>query len=582
MAEEEGIPTFTDEEQSLEYYSLFNVSKNASLEEIKRAYRRLCKIYHPDRYQDEHRQSVAAEMFPRIQEAYRVLSDSRLREIYDRRGKVGLAEDMAIVERTAVPKELLDEYEKLRALWEERTYIQNSNPTGDFNITFDATKMVDGTGSDDSTEEDDYESMYDDDDDDEMPIKLTGLSFHQSVSGAITKSDVGTVTALGMAKKLPTNQFSLVPQGGWSCESGLHFSLKHAFSLQNSVILSLLANEKPGLSVEVERELGWGVKGTFLGSAVVMPYGIPFSGMCVFRKNLSPSTIGIIKQSVLGNSSKLSIVHQQSSTVSYAGEIAIDEEGGSVKGSILYQPIPKYIFRVGMKMGNNGLNFKYGVVHKIAHLTTIGASVVLNPTTGTFLELKLSRAFMNFGVKIKLSEFVRPTAILYAMSVPLAIYGCIKAVSLTPAVQNAWLDDETELQQDKSKELAEKKVRAESAIELMQETCERIVTTEQARHGLLIVEAWYGKLFDQGQPGEYDEELKVIDVRVPLQCLVIDSKLILHETSKVDIHGFYDPCVGEKKYLRVRYEFRGMPHEVTVENSEPLIIPRPSHKLGSS
>jgi len=113
----------------------------------------------------------------------------------------------------------------------------------------------------------------------------------------------------------------------------------------------------------------------------------------------------------------------------------------------------------------------------------------------------------------------------------------------------------------------------------MKETFERVVTSEQARHGLLILAAWYGKLFDMQTDGSLISSPKIIDVRIPLQCLVVDSKLILHENSKANIPGFYDPCVGEKKYLRVQYEFRGTPHEVTVENSEPLIIPRRSHRI---
>ena len=95
---------------------------------------------------------------------------------------------------------------------------------------------------------------------------------------------------------------------------------------------------------------------------------------------------------------------------------------------------------------------------------------------------------------------------------------------------------------------------------------------------MIVVEAWYGKLFDL-QVDDQPYQPKIVDVCVPLQCMVQESKLILHESTKVNIPGFYDPCVGEKKHLRVRYEFRGAPHEVTIDNSEPLIIPRKSHRI---
>jgi DnaJ family protein C protein 11 len=49
--------------------------------------------------------------------------------------------------------------------------------------------------------------------------------------------------------------------------------------------------------------------------------------------------------------------------------------------------------------------------------------------------------------------------------------------------------------------------------------------------GLIIVNAWYGKFVND--KSKKNEKVKVIDVTVPLQCLVKDSKLILTEASKV-------------------------------------------------
>lgn len=132
--------------------------------------------------------------------------------------------------------------------------------------------------------------------------------------------------------------------------------------------------------------------------------------------------------------------------------------------------------------------------------------------------------------------------------------------------------------EEKIRELLERKAEAEAAINLMQETFQRILEVERAKQGLIVVEAWYGKLFDL-QADEQPLQPKVVDVSVPLQCMVVDSKLILHEKTKANIPGFYDPCFGERKYLRVRYEFRGATHEVTIDNSEPLIIPRRSHRV---
>lgn len=61
----------------IDYYKILEIKPNASAEAIKKSYRRLSKLYHPDIY------PRGTEQFKKINEANSVLSDSEKRKVYD-------------------------------------------------------------------------------------------------------------------------------------------------------------------------------------------------------------------------------------------------------------------------------------------------------------------------------------------------------------------------------------------------------------------------------------------------------------------------------------------------------------------
>ncbi|MFP4476110.1 MAG: DnaJ C-terminal domain-containing protein [Desulfatibacillaceae bacterium] len=69
-----------------DYYKILGVSKSASADEIKKAYRKLAMKYHPDTAQGD---PTAEDRFKEINEAYAVLGDKEKREEYDTHGKEG-------------------------------------------------------------------------------------------------------------------------------------------------------------------------------------------------------------------------------------------------------------------------------------------------------------------------------------------------------------------------------------------------------------------------------------------------------------------------------------------------------------
>src|SRR5215208_108958 len=70
-----------------DFYSTLGVPRDASEDDLKKAYRKLAMQYHPDRNNGS---KEAEERFKAITEAYDVLRDPQKRQVYDRYGEAGL------------------------------------------------------------------------------------------------------------------------------------------------------------------------------------------------------------------------------------------------------------------------------------------------------------------------------------------------------------------------------------------------------------------------------------------------------------------------------------------------------------
>ena len=72
-----------------DFYEVLGVAKDASEEDIKKAYRKLAMKFHPDRNQGD-KAKQAEEKFKEVKEAYEVLTDESKRAAYDRFGHAGV------------------------------------------------------------------------------------------------------------------------------------------------------------------------------------------------------------------------------------------------------------------------------------------------------------------------------------------------------------------------------------------------------------------------------------------------------------------------------------------------------------
>ena len=75
-----------------DYYKILGISKGASEDDVRKAYRKMALKFHPDK----NKSAGAEEKFKEIAEAYEVLSDKRKRDIYDKYGEEGLKGQLMI------------------------------------------------------------------------------------------------------------------------------------------------------------------------------------------------------------------------------------------------------------------------------------------------------------------------------------------------------------------------------------------------------------------------------------------------------------------------------------------------------
>lgn len=164
-----------------EYYAFLNIPRDASDEEITAAYKKLSRLYHPDRHKKEKKLQAEA-LFSKLHHIYAVLSDPRKRAIYDCLGKEGISSEMwTVIKRTKTPKEIREDFELWAKQKEEHELQRRTNPTSRMTMEVNATDLFDRYM---------YDEILDDVIEPSLPhIEVKGISLAQSIECPLTLTD---------------------------------------------------------------------------------------------------------------------------------------------------------------------------------------------------------------------------------------------------------------------------------------------------------------------------------------------------------------------------------------------------------
>ncbi|RMB91688.1 hypothetical protein DUI87_31918 [Hirundo rustica rustica] len=621
-----------------DYYGLLNVRREASQEELKAAYRRLCMLYHPDKHRDPELKTQAERLFNLVHQAYEVLSDPQTRAIYDIYGRRGLEmEGWEVVERKRTAAEIREEFERLQREREERRlqqrtnpkmcrrvekfitrfkkirfplgeiksnylpavkgqYVRNADPSRQSLAQLPGITFLKGTisvGIDATDLFDRYDEEYEDVPGSSFPqIEINKMHISQSIEAPLTSTDTAILSG---------NLSTQNGNGGGS----INLALRRVTSAKGWGELEFGAGDLHGplFGLKIFRNL---TPRCFITTNCALQFssrGVRPGLTTVLARNLDKNTMGYLQwRWGIHSAMNTSIVRDtKTSHFTVAMQLGIPHSFMMVSYQHKFQDEDQTRVKGSLKVGFFGTIVEYGAERKISRHSVLGATVSVGVPQGVSLKIKsvqdlnsllqgltitsmilfpvfrLNRASQTYFFPVHLTDQLLPSAVFYATVGPLVIYFAMHRLVIKPYLR-AQKERELEKQRESTaSDILQKKQEAEAAVRLMQESVRRIIEAEEARMGLIVVNAWYGKFVNDNS--RKNEKVKVIDVTVPLQCLVKDSKLILTEASKAGLPGFYDPCVGEEKSLKVLYQFRGVLHQVMSADNEALRIPKQSHRI---
>ncbi|KAF8961780.1 hypothetical protein BGZ46_001294 [Entomortierella lignicola] len=554
---------------STDYYAVLNIPRNASDEEIKGAYTRLSKVFHPDKHSGSSLEGAAGTTFQVITKAFEVLSNPQSRATYDKYGEEGLITRWEVGHRIKTPQETMDEFARIA---QEKQQLELENlvrSRNDMIINVDASRVFDN-----------YQSP--------IPFGLPKQKGRTaSILDALGRTDI---MQLYMKNSFQTQfgpRTQVILGGNMSSKSGsgsghIVGTVRHTFSDKLAMELGVSFLD-PGSSL-IKGTYNINKQSYFTSTIFARHFQGPTPLVMTFGRRITKGATGYMTYRTgdwaLGSWGPLFEDRQDFSSMALGiksvdskQNYCLELQAGVLQSHLLADRTwtldESTRIRVGARLSNlAGLGASIGGDRKITQHTRLGLAVEIALSGGIAFNVKVMRLGQSVTVPILLSSEFNPKFVFWTAIAPICAIAAVDYGYIKPRKRRERAEKLRDLRQLHAEFIANQKKEAEEAISLLRESTARKTKQEQSKDGLVIIEAIYGNM-NAGL---------VADVTVAVQALVNNSQLVLPGGhSKNHILGFYDPCLGEKKQLRIRYEFQKTMHEVVVADMDHVMLPVRSH-----
>lgn len=621
-------------ESTMDLYAVLNVDTQAGDEDIKNAYKRLCMAFHPDKYLNPEEKEMAAKRFQAVQRAYEVLSDPTKRYLYEMYGEEacqasGVAE-WTVGQRFKSKEEIRAEFERRERIKREMDAQNLVKSRGELSIELDACEAV-------AKWKDVLRFGQR-----RKPVLVVGLESRHDALPSIAHSlidgfrlpDLSSASVShGFEMKVSDDATRLDLSGTVSARSGIgsgnvNVTLRKAFSDSLSAEGTIVIQEQPHAIVRASKQFDDDVWGT----AVVQASGLRTMPIPTFtvQRRFTTTSIGFlayrpdlrrfVPESQFHDVSLCSLGFvRKANKREWTAEVKAGVSQSHIVLSRTQTIIGRLRARFDVSLSTDAeVETSVFCEKRIDKNTRFSIGVSCGHTRGVFVRLRLKRLNQKLTLPILISPQVDLVLAVAAFSVPFVAFLGVEQFILHPWRQKQRKSAIEWIKKENADLMESRRLDAIHEIDLMREMVARRVEQEEAKDGLVILEALYGTdlppsqlatvrvlspqgiqdmvktirnqlssvmvvSIQTGSTGSFDPPQALdktdpskpyIDVTIPVQSLVLNGQLhIGGGYSKSSMIGFFDPAFGEKKRLRITYQFQKRIHQVEVDDKASVAAP---------